>query len=205
MLHAETVLDSTLDLLKDLQSIPELGDLRLVGGTALALQIGHRTSVDLDLFGSFDDSLSFKQIISDRGHRVEGDIEGVVQSLKIDGVKVDLVNYKYPWIAPSLECQGMRLASIDDIMPMKLSAAVNRGRKKDFIDIAVLLEHWTLAEMFERYQRKFSVSEVGNALRGLTYFDDAEDDPEPKMFVDLSWNKVKDRIRNAVRDFVIEV
>ena len=158
MLHAETVLDSTLDLLKDLQSIPELGDLRLVGGTALALQIGHRTSVDLDLFGSFDDSLSFKQIISDRGHRVEGDIEGVVQSLKIDGVKVDLVNYKYPWIAPSLECQGLRLASIDDIMPVK-----------------------------------------------LTYFDDAEDDPEPKMFVDLSWSMVKDRIRNAVRDFVIEV
>ena len=136
MLHVETVLARTLDLLKDLQSIPELADMRLVGGTALALQLGHRTSVDLDLFGSFDDNISFKQVIAGRGHSVEGDIEGAVQTLMVDGVKVDLVNYKYPWLAPAIEESGVRLAAPDDIMPMKLSAAANRGRKKDFIDIA---------------------------------------------------------------------
>ena len=203
MLHVETVLVSTLDLLKDLQSIPELADMRLVGGTALALQLGHRTSVDLDLFGSFDDDISFKQVIAGRGHSVEGDIEGAVQTLMVDGVKVDLVNYKYPWLAPAIEESGVRLAAPDDIMPMKLSAAANRGRKKDFIDIATLLESHALADMLALYQRKFSVTEISNALRGLTYFDDAESDPSPRMFSDLTWKDAKSRITSAVRDFII--
>ena len=140
MLHAETVCESTLDLLKDILQIPDLSSMRLVGGTALSLQLGHRTSVDLDFFGKFD--------------------------------------------------------------PMKLSAAANCGKKKDFIDIAVLLERFPIDQMFARYQRKFGVSEIAFALRGLTYFDDAEEDPMPKMFVSLTWDEVKTRILSAVRDFV---
>jgi len=135
MLHGETVLARTLDLLKELQSVPELADLRLVGGTALALQLGHRTSVDLDLFGRFDPSKSFREMLMARGHVVEGAENGEVQSLTVDGVKVDLVNYPYAWISSPIESEGVTLAGLDDIVAMKLSAVANRGKKKDFIDI----------------------------------------------------------------------
>ena len=202
MLHHETVLESTLDLLRELQGIPGLKQLRLVGGTALALQLGHRTSVDLDLFGRFDPQVSFRKLLLDAGHVADGADGGEVQSLVVDGVKVDLVNYPYDWIAGPVAASGVILAGMDDIVAMKLSAAANRGRKKDFIDIATLLCHYALADMFALYQRKFSVSEISFALRGLTYFDDAEDDPMPLMFADLTWNGAKRSIRTAVRDFI---
>ena len=202
MLHAETVCKSTLDLLKDILQVPDLSAMRLVGGTALSLQLGHRTSVDLDLFGNFDPTKSFRKLLVDRGHVVEGAESGDVQSLAVDGVKVDLVNYPYGWISDALCQDGMRLAGLDDIVAMKLSAAANRGKKKDFIDIAVLLERFSLGQMFERYQKKFGVSEIAFALRGLTYFDDAEDDPMPKMFVPLTWDAVKTRLLSAVQNFI---
>jgi len=202
MLHGETVLARTLDLLKELQSIPELADLRLVGGTALALQLGHRTSVDLDLFGCFDPSKSFRALLMAQGHVVEGSENGEVQSLTVDGVKVDLVNYPYAWISTPVESDGVTLAGLDDIVAMKLSAVANRGKKKDFIDIAVLLSHYTLEEIFARYKQKFLVDEIAFALRGLTYFDDAEDDPMPKMFLPLTWQEVKQIVSDAVRNYM---
>ena len=85
---------------------------------------------------------------------------------------------------------------------MKLSAAANRGRKKDFIDIAFLLDRLSLKEMFDLYRSKFSVSEYSFALRGLTYFDDAEDDPMPEMLVPVTWKEVKHKIESNVREFV---
>jgi len=202
MLHFETVLDSTLDLLRELQSNPELSGMRLVGGTALALQLGHRTSVDLDLFGTFNPTRSFRRILMDNGHLADGAENGEVQTLSVDAVKVDLVNYPYKWISEPLCEDGIVLAGLDDIVAMKLSAAANRGKKKDFIDLATLLEKYTLCEMFERYQQKFNVSEIAFALRGLTYFDDAEADPMPKMFSSLTWEESKSRLLKAVRDFV---
>lgn len=202
MLHFETVLDSTLDLLKELQSYPELSNMRLVGGTALALQLGHRTSVDIDLFGSFDPSHSFRKMLLDRGHQADGAENGEIQTLSVDTVKVDLVNYPYEWISEPMHEGGIVLAGLDDIVAMKLSAAANRGKKKDFIDLATLLERYSLSEMFERYQRKFKVSEISFALRGLTYFDDAEADPMPKMFAAMTWEEAKLRLLGSVRDFV---
>lgn len=202
MLHVETVLSSTLDLLREIQSHPALSDMRLVGGTALALQLGHRASVDLDLFGRFNPSMSFKNILQSAGHSVEGAETGEVQTLFVDGIKVDLVNYPYDWIANPVSEEGVVLAGMDDIVAMKLSAAANRGKKKDFIDIVTLLDRYPLAEMFARYQQKFAVSEISFALRGLTYFDDAEDDPMPKMFTSLTWDETKSRMQGAVRDFV---
>ena len=76
-------------------------------------------------------------------------------TLLVDGVKVDLVNYPYAWISQALTEDGVSLAGMDDIVAMKLSAAANRGKKKDFIDIATLLDKYSLAEMFARYQTKF--------------------------------------------------
>ncbi len=204
MLHAETVEPSTLDLLKRLQRLPELSNTRLVGGTALALHLGHRKSVDLDLFGSFDPITSYRKLLTDAGYSVEGAENGTVQSLRVEDVKVDLVNYPYPWIADALEEEGVRVAGLKDIAAMKLSAVANRGRKKDFIDIARLLDLFSLGEMLALYKSKFSVSEVSFPLRGLMYFDDAEDDPMPEMIdSNLTWDGVKKKIIDTTRAFIL--
>lgn len=100
---------------------------------------------------------------------------------------------------------GVVLADIQDIPVMKLSAAVNRGRKKDFIDMAFLLRRFNLADLFEMYRQKFSVSEYSFALRGLTYFDDAEDDPMPEMLEPVTWKDVKREIELKVREFAIRL
>jgi predicted nucleotidyltransferase component of viral defense system len=202
MLHTETVLASTLDLLRKLQSLEGLAGLRLVGGTALALHLGHRKSVDLDLFGHFDESVSIRSMIMKDVHAADGAENGTIQSLRVDGVKVDCVSYPYPWLEPPVVEDGIVIAAIQDIAAMKLSAAANRGRKKDFIDIAFLIDILSLNEMFQLYQRKFAVSEFSFALRGLTYFDDAEDDPMPEMLMPIMWEEVKRKIESAVRDFV---
>ncbi len=202
MLHRETVLPGTLDLLKGIQSIPQASSMRLVGGTALALHLGHRKSVDLDLFGKFDPTYSFRAALLAAGHAADGAENGDVQTLNIDDVKVDFVNYPYPWLEDPVVEDGILIAGILDIAPMKISAAANRGRKKDFIDIAFLLDHFSIWEMLDLYRRKFSVSEFSFALRGLTYFNDAEEDPMPEMLEAIAWEDVKCKITTHIRSFV---
>ena len=204
MLHTETVEPSALDLLKRLQRLPELSNIRLVGGTALALHLGHRKSVDLDLFGNFDPILSYRKLLADAGYSVEGAENGTVQSLRVDNVKVDLVNYPYPWMDDALEEDGVRLAGLKDIAAMKLSAVANRGRKKDFIDVSRLLDVFSLDQMLSFYKEKFSVSELSFPLRGLMYFDDAEEDPMPEILDgNLTWENVKKRVVAATRKYVL--
>lgn len=204
MLHTETVEPSTLDLLKRLQRLPDLANTRLVGGTALALHLGHRRSVDLDMFGIFDPIVSYRKLLADAGYSVEGAENGTVQSLRVDNVKVDLVNYPYPWMDDVLDEDGVRLAGLKDIAAMKLSAVANRGRKKDFIDVARLLDVFSLDQMLSFYKEKFSVSELSFPLRGLMYFDDAEEDPMPEMFdSNFTWENVKKTVVAATRKYVL--
>ena len=204
MLHIETVEPSTLDLLRRLQRLPDLTSTRLVGGTALALHLGHRKSVDLDMFGTFDPIVSYRKLLADVGHSVEGAENGTVQSLRVNNVKVDLVNYPYPWLDDAIEEGDIRLAGLRDIAAMKLSAVANRGRKKDFIDVARLLDVFSLDQMLSLYKEKFSVSELSFPLRGLMYFDDAEEDPMPEMFdSNFTWENVKKTVVAATRKYVL--
>ena len=204
MLHTETVEPSTLDLLRRLQRLPDLTSTRLVGGTALALHLGHRKSVDLDMFGTFDPIVSYRKLLADAGHSVEGAENGTVQSLRVNNVKVDLVNYPYPWLDDAIEEGNIRLAGLRDSAAMKLSAVANRGRKKDFIDVARLLDVFSLDQMLSLYKEKFSVSELSFPLRGLMYFDDAEEDPMPEMFdSNFTWENVKKTVVAATRKYVL--
>ena len=204
MLHTETVEPSTLDLLRRLQRLPDLTSTRLVGGTALALHLGHRKSVDLDMFGTFDPIVSYRKLLADAGHSDEGADNGTVQALRVNNVKVDLVNYPYPWLDAAIEEENSSLAGLRDIAAMKLSAVANRGRKKDFIDVARLLDVFSLDQMLSLYKEKFSVSELSFPLRGLMYFDDAEEDPMPEMFdSNFTWENVKKTVVAATRKYVL--
>ncbi len=187
-----------------LMKIPEMGDFQLVGGTALALQIGHRLSVDLDLFTpNIDfDAVHLWDIL-----RQEPDAELIRRkdnwmALKLAGVKVDILKYPYGLLAPVVEEEGIRLASKIDIVPMKLSAIVGRGTKKDFFDMFFLLREFSLHDMLELYTRKFGVANHLHVLKSLTYFDDAEPENDPIMLEKVAWKQVKDKIEKQVIDYV---
>ena len=199
MLYLETVESSTLELLKKLQRLPVLEQTRLVGGTALALQLGHRKSIDLDFFGTVDCEAEYlrESLVRSRGL---GDVykRQHIHIYIVDGIKVDIVNYKYPWLDDVVLEQGLRLASVSDIAAMKITAIIGRGTKKDFIDIAFLLHHFSLEEILHFYAAKYNDSSVFMAMKSLAYFDDAEADPMPDMFVNQSWQQVKAYILSKI-------
>ena len=156
------------------------------------------------MFGTFDPIVSYRKLLADAGHSVEGAENGTVQSLRVNNVKVDLVNYPYPWLDDAIEEGNIRLAGLRDIAAMKLAAVANRGRKKDFIDVARLLDVFSLDQMLSLYKEKFSVSELSFPLRGLMYFDDAEEDPMPEMFdSNFTWENVKKTVVAATRKYVL--
>jgi Nucleotidyl transferase AbiEii toxin, Type IV TA system len=200
MLHLETVFPATWELLKNLMSIPELAEFNLAGGTSLSLQIGHRLSVDLDFFGKrpFE-----SQEILDLVHPF-GTVKMMSQRrnilvLDINGVKVDFVNYSYLPIEPVLHQTGIRLLGLPDIAAMKLAAIAGRGRKRDFIDLFFLLKNYKLAELLTFYNRKFPDGSEFMVVKSLTYFEDADQDENPKMLQKLDWQKVKNTIQKEVK------
>lgn len=200
MLQRQVVDEKTFLLLKELQAIPELKELRLVGDTSLALQLGHRISIDLDLFGSFDSSLPFEMFLFDFENVNKTGSNRFMQFFEIDGVKVDFVNYNYPWLNEPLIEEGIQLASIEDIAAMKINAIINRGTKKDFIDIDFLLERYSLAQILELYQQKYGVKDYQIALRCLSYFEDAENETMPRMLVKKDWKTIKSDIIEKIRN-----
>src|SRR6056297_570950 len=190
MLHKAAVKPELLRILDQLMQIDVFSDLRLVGGTALALHIGHRESVDIDLFGEIDFEEQEKNI------EITGNIEVLKKSkninvLSIDNIKVDIVNYKYPWISALVKEDNYRLASVKDIGAMKLNAITGRGTKKDFIDLYYLLKHFSIHDLFEFYIEKFEDGNLFLVKKSLTYFDDAEPEPMPVMKENITWEEIK--------------
>ena len=202
MLFLETITPDTLALLRQLQALPELAGTRLVGGTALALQLGHRTSIDIDLFGTWDYAIDLTEILRPLGdvRKESGTPNGRMAFYFINGIKVDCVAYdRYVWLDPPISESGIRLAGVRDIAAMKINAVTNRGSRKDFVDLACLLPLHPLPEMFAWYQAKYPEGNPALAMRSLSYFADAETMPMPKMLIPFDWDEAKNLIRSAVR------
>lgn len=200
MLHYEAIHPAALGLLKRLAADPLLTGFRLVGGTALALRLGHRTSVDLDFFddegrecGDWTDSLSA------HGHTRLVQAFAHIHVYDIAGVKVDVVSLKHAWLEPPHVEDGLRLASMLDIAAMKLSAITNRGTRKDFVDLAFLLERFSLREMMDAYTRRCPDGAPFLVVKSLSFFEDAEDEPMPRMLIDRDWEQIKRTVCDAVK------
>lgn len=203
MPHYETIDPATLELLKSLQKLAGLDNTRLVGGTALALQLGHRKSVDLDIFGNI--ALSGEEIraLLSPDHSVQVLKESSnINIYLIDGVKVDFVNYSYDWLDEKKIEDSIILADVKDIAAMKIAAIIGRGTKKDFIDIYFLLRLYSLTDILELYRTKYPDGSLFIALKSLTYFDDAETDPMPEMLVPADWDKIKKAVIQAVKTYL---
>jgi Nucleotidyl transferase AbiEii toxin, Type IV TA system len=200
MLQTRTVEPRTLELLKQLMLLPVLDSFFLVGGTALALQLGHRKSIDLDLFTPqpFNNAILL-DTLTDFDISVELDQPNMVIT-NIEGIKVDFVKMGYPILFPTLSVEGVRMLDLRDIAPMKLKAIAQRGSKKDFFDIYFLLEHLSLETMLSLFQQKFKMYEVFQVIKSLTYFEDAEQFANPVVFdKSVSWQKVKTIIQESVK------
>lgn len=203
MLSIQTVQPDTLELLKAISAQPEVKELRLVGGTALALQYGHRQSVDLDFFGKLPED---KDELIDVVRRV-GDVtvlnrSKIILQMVVNQVKVDFVDYsRYPWIDEPILGDGFVLASDKDIAAMKINAIMGRGTRKDFIDLYLLLQHYSLTQIMDFYRQKYPEFSEYRALLSMTYFDDAEMQDLPLMFIKTPWESMKTSIIQAVEAY----
>lgn len=190
--------------------LPKTPGFYLAGGTALALQIGHRTSIDFDFYsqkGFAADQLS--QVVTKTFPNAKNlfTAEDTLR-IKIDYTELSFFYYSYPLLETLKEFQGISLASLADIAAMKIAAIVQRGSKRDFIDIYFLLKIYSLAEIINFTIKKYPGYHPILILRSLIYFEDAQKtDARPlKIFdTDFSWEKAKNKIFEEVKKYQLSL
>lgn len=203
MLQTKTVEPALLELLKKLMANDFFNDFNLVGGTSLALQMGHRSSIDIDLFGpKLFDKIELIAELKRLGEVIVIKQSKFINIFQINGIKVDFVTYDYPLLDDVNVVEGIRLASQKDVAAMKINAITGRGSKKDFIDLYFLLNKFSLKQIIDFYENKYDDGSVFMALKSLTYFEDADDQIMPKMFDQVSWEDIKATIRKKYLDYV---
>jgi hypothetical protein len=209
MLRTETIDQSTLELLKKLQSKKYLDGFFLVGGTALALLYGHRKSIDIDLFSdfSFDSGKLLENLSSDFQFQLFFSAENTIKG-SINGIQVDFIAHRYPLIGQPLTEDEISIFAVEDIAAMKLNAiAVSGQRVKDFIDLYFLLDSFTLSELISFYKQKYAQYNEVNVLKSITWFNDVVMDEWPVILKDknLKWEDVKDRIVKETENYLKQI
>jgi hypothetical protein len=178
-------------------------DFYLAGGTALALQLGHRLSFDLDYFSQteFNSDLLIQKLKYVKEVKLYKKAWGTVMGT-IQNIKFSFFYYHYPLLYPLKEILKTKLADLRDIAPMKLSAISDRGTKRDFIDLYFILKTGvSLQKLLKFYDKKFGKLAVNlvHLQKSLIYFADAEDEQMPQMVANVSWEKVKDFITRETK------
>jgi predicted nucleotidyltransferase component of viral defense system len=188
-------------------AMPELQGFSLVGGTALSLLYGHRMSVDLDLFSNkaFENSTvtdSLKNKFQDKFVMEEKQARFGIFCY-IDGVKVDIVRHPHPIIRPETTTEGIRMFSVEDIIAMKVQAILGRGKKKDFWDIAELLQHFSIKDFIQFHKEKYTTQNLLITVpQAITYFADAEESEDPISLKKQTWEKVQAFIKEKVSEYL---
>lgn len=202
-LHYDTVSPLLRDILSQLMAQPEFTPFCLVGGTSLSLQLGHRISIDIDLFTDAPyGSLDFHTIQSrlrdmfpycqgDCGDIVGMGVSYIIGNSAYDSIKLDLF-YTDPFIRPIKTIDNIRIASIEDIIAMKLDVIGRNGRKKDFWDLHEMHDKYTIAEMLTLYVERYPYNHTQEELLlGLTNFSLADTDPDPNCLRSKAWPLIK--------------
>lgn len=208
-LHPEVLPPEQAAALRALGPVARREGFYLGGGTALAIHLGHRRSLDFDWFaeGDMGEPEETAARIREAGIPLEvrqtgrGILHGAV-----DGLSVSFHAYRYPLMRPLVpwEEYGCLLASIEDIACMKLAVAAQRGARKDFIDVFALgRSGFTLERMLELFRAKYELRDAGHVLVALTYFDDADREPMPAMLWKDDWATVKAAISGWVGELAV--
>jgi hypothetical protein len=207
MLQKRCVSKPLLTLLHELQQAAIFKDYFLVGGTSLALQMGHRRSDDIDLFTQKEidkEAIGVFLFENYRNKVLVINSQNIIYQVKINDIKVDFVKHPYNLIEKVKEEENIRYLGKKDIAAMKLRAIENSGnRAKDFVDVYYLLNEITLDDMFDCYKIKYGINDIYSVKRSLGYFDDVPDE---------SWQEVKmikcklpiKKIKKTIIDKIIE-
>jgi len=210
-MHIECLPPKGRQVLKRLAGILSERHFILGGGTALALQLGHRVSVDLDFFtqSEFSTDALFRQLKgAGFNPQVLQEEEGTLTVI-IDDVKVSMFHYPYPFMDAQFKAEGVLTAGILDIASMKVIAISQRGAKRDFVDLYFILQDtpfWKIADnMIKRFgSERINPVHIG---KSLVYFDDAEADPEPQYLLKAppKWESIKKFFKKNVQQVVIDL
>jgi len=193
-----------LELLKTLMRDSRFSDFLLAGGTNLALRLGHRKSIDLDLFSyQHFDAISLAEYLTQNYNFEKTDVreKDTVMGF-IDNIKVDIIAHIYPLIdEPFIAESVIRLYGLRDIVAMKLVAISDSGKRlKDFVDITFLSTQMSLNQMIASYVQKYKGSNALHALRGLAYYDDIDFNVSIELINSIfSWEKIEKRIREMIK------
>lgn len=193
--------------------LPSLGafkkDFYLAGGTALALQIGHRVSIDFDFFKENDFETGN---LYERVHEVFGEVARIQESqntlsVVVQGdVKISFIKYRYPLIDKCIETKYLRLASLSDIGCMKLGAIVSRAELKDYVDLYFILKSFPLVVLLDTLTKKIASLDRNLVLKALVSFDDIS--MEPVDFIkgnEVSFDKVQKLIIESVKSIPLGI
>lgn len=211
MLQKESVEKTVLELICALQGKDYLKDFVLVGGTGLALLIGHRKSLDIDLFTSkdFDAESLLEKLEPDFNFQMDFLQRNTIKGI-VEGVKVDFIAHKYPVIGNTIEVDGIRIQSVDDISAMKVNSVANDGtRVKDYIDLYFLLSdhNYDVESLLSNYKAKYAQRNALHALKSLNYFEDVNvsDWPELIRRKDTSWEEIQKFLNKACESYIRKI
>lgn len=203
MLRKETVEEGTLALVKRLMADNKLGDFNLVGGTALSLMIGHRKSIDIDLFTTKDfNSAEIANHLTSAYNAIS------VQAIKngvfcfINDIKIDVLAHQYPLVGNLEVIEDIRMVSLLDIGAMKLNAIYNNGtRLKDFVDMYALLQYFSLHEIFQGFEQKYPDINISIVKNALLYHQEIQFlEPIDYSGPEIKWPVIADRLKKACAD-----
>jgi hypothetical protein len=196
--HWEAVPPLLRDLLAEIGQMPFANRFYLAGGSALALRLGHRVSVDLDFFSDVDevgDDSRTEIVAAFKQHRTTKVLENVFGNLlmQVEGTHVGFFSYGYPLLEPPSEVSGLQVAGLLDIGMMKLDALISRGARKDFYDLYFIARQVPLEEMLHHGPIKYPDAHDYEmmALTSLTYFENADRQVAIESFPPTDWEAVK--------------
>jgi hypothetical protein len=206
-MHEETISPACLRLISDLANCTFLKDFYLVGGTALALQLGHRKSIDLDFFSQREFTpYEWQPTISKLGDLTDLEMRSNNLSCYINSVKLEFLYFAYPNHFPLIEWNGIKMLSPMDIAMFKILAIIGRNRKKDIVDLYFINEKVAdLEEVISNFIKNFAPGDVNFLKQIELLFDDkaVEQSEMPEMLAEIDWQDayelVKERVSNAVR------
>ncbi|MBI4691075.1 MAG: nucleotidyl transferase AbiEii/AbiGii toxin family protein [Nitrospirae bacterium] len=210
-MHKECFPEKGWKVLKKIGNIFKKYDAVLAGGTALAFQLGHRVSIDLDFFTV--KTFRNEDLISairrtDFSFKIISEGEGYL-IVDVEGIKISMFKYDYPFLEKPVRVEGIYVAGLLDIAAMKLIAISQRGTKRDFVDLYYVLQripfHIMADHMIKRFGReRISPVHIG---KSLVYFSDAESNPEPEYArgKGMNWDKVKIFFRDHAKQFVLDL
>jgi len=205
--HTDILPENQLQLLNTLSSRQFMHGFYLAGDTCLALQIGHRQSIDFDFFTDNDfDTSAIILKLSDIGEYQRENEEKNTINGSLNNIRISFFGYPYVIIDDFLKFNDIRLAGLKDIAAMKLEAIAGRGSKKDFIDLYFLLRIFSPEDILSFHTLKYGVglSNRYHHLKSLVYFADADADAMPVMIRPLLWDDVKKQIISHVKSFKLE-